>query len=267
MIVVRGLVGVVHLAGLPGDPANDGATFEDVLARARVDAEALVEGGADAVLVENFGSAPFAKGTRGARLEPHAVTALALAVRAVRDLDVPVGVNCLRNDARSAIGIAAAAGAAFVRVNVHTGAYVTDQGVIEGEAFDTLRYRSALGADHVAILADVLVKHAAPLAALTPEAATREALERGLADGVIVTGEATGAPVDEERLARVRAAAGDAPVFVGSGMTPERAATLGPLADGAIAGTWLKRNGDVRAEVDVARVRELVKALRGRFRG
>lgn len=143
------------------------------------DAEALAAGGVDGLILENFGSAPFARGTGQQRIPPHQVACLALLARACCDrFDVPVGVNCLRNDALSALGIAAAAGAGFMRVNVHTGAMVTDQGIIEGEAHRTLRYRRSLGAK-VSIYADVLVKHAQPLTPISPGQATAECIERG----------------------------------------------------------------------------------------
>jgi len=263
---VSGLIGVVHLQPMPGDPGHGGRGFGAVEERALSDAEALVTGGVDGLLIENFGSVPFAKGTEGERLPPHQVAIVALLVRECRKrFDVPIGVNCLRNDAMSALGVAAAAGGDFVRVNVHTGAYVTDQGLIEGEAHKTLRYRQSLGAADVAILADVLVKHAVPLAPLSPESATRDSVVRGLADGVIVTGEATGAAVDPELLRRVRGAADGRPVLIGSGLTPDNASLLAPLADGAIVGTSLKRDGDVSNPVDVARVRALVDAVARRF--
>ncbi|MCZ7677559.1 MAG: hypothetical protein M5U28_01790 [Sandaracinaceae bacterium] len=149
---------------MPGDPRYADAGFDAVLAAARRDAEAIARGGAAAVIVENFGSAPFPKGHPDQPTPPHQVALIALAVSECRRITgLTVGVNVLRNDARAAVGIAAACGAAFVRVNVHVGAYVTDQGLIEGRAFETLRYRRELGAE-VAILADVRVKHAAPLA-------------------------------------------------------------------------------------------------------
>jgi len=262
---VRGLIGVVHLLPLPGDPgaARAGVTrFEQIYARAEADADALVSGGVDGLIVENFGSAPFVKGCAGDRLPPHQAAALALVCRACKRLDVPVGVNCLRNDAHTALGIAAACELDFIRVNVHTGAYVSDQGLIEGEAATTLRYREALAASGVEIWADVLVKHASPLAPLEPEDATHDCLDRGLADAVIVTGSATGAPVDAELLGRVRAAAGERPVIVGSGLTPTNAPELLALADAAIVGTYFKREGAVREAVDPARVRELVARAR-----
>lgn len=263
----RGLIGVVHLPALPGDPAYQGGGFAAVEGRALQDARALAAGGVDGLILENFGSAPFRKGTHGHRIPPHQVAALALlAHRCAAESGLPTGVNALRNDAVSALGIAAAAGLDFVRVNVHTGAYVTDQGLIEGEAEQSLRYRQALAAERVAILADVLVKHATPLAPLTPTAATRDCLLRGHADAVIVTGEATGGAVQTAVLEEVVRAAEGRPVLLGSGLTPERAEELAPHVHGAIVGTWLKADGRVDRPVDEARVREMAAALRGRFR-
>ena len=264
---VSGFIGVVHLPPMPGDPLHPPMqSFQRVERHAMADAEALVAGGVDGLILENFGSAPFPTGSAGDRTPPHQVACLALLARQCQDrFDVPVGVNCLRNDAYSAVGIAAAAELDFLRVNVHTGAMVTDQGLIQGEAHRTLRYRRAVGAK-VSILADVLVKHAQPLTPLSPGQATSECLERGLADGVIVTGVGTGQPVDVKLLRQVSEAAGAAPVFIGSGLDPRSARKLCPLADGAIVGTWLKRDGQVEEPVMVSRVRELVSAVRGRWR-
>ena len=214
--------------------------------RAQADAEALVAGGVDALIVENFGSAPFVKGCAGDRIPPHQAAALAQVCAAAKVFGVPVGVNCLRNDAHTALGIAAACGLDFIRVNVHTGAYVTDQGLIEGEAASTLRYRELLRARRVQIWADVLVKHATPLAPLEPETATHDCVDRGLADAVIVTGAATGAPVDRGLLERVRGAASGRPVIIGSGLNLDNAQDLLAVADAAIVGTHFKRDGDVR---------------------
>lgn len=259
-MIPRGIIGVVHLHAMPGDPgAAEG--FEDVIAHALEDARRWKEAGASALIVENFGSAPFPKGTRGHRLPPHQVAAMTRAVERVQGVGLPVGVNCLRNDARSALGIAAACDAAFIRINVHTGAYVTDQGLIEGEADETLRYRASLGASEVAILADVLVKHASPLAPLTMTRAVEETLKRGRADAVIVSGTGTGAPVDAEVLAEARAAAGDAVVLLGSGLTPQNASALAKLADGAFVGTYAKVDGVVNDAVDVERARAVVSAF------
>lgn len=258
--MIRGVIGVVHVPAMPGDPAYERGGFEGALAWAARDAAAIAAGGAQAIVVENFGSAPFPKGTPEEPTPPQAIAALALAVHEAKRHGLPVGVNVLRNDVKSALGIAAATGAAFVRVNIHMGAYVTDQGVIEGRAYETLRYRDAIGARGVAIFADVRVKHAAPLAPRSIEAEVSDLVKRGLADAVIVTGEGTGAPVASDELERVRAAASGARVVIGSGLDEASAPRLSKLADAAIVGTWIKEDGDVRRPVDPARVARLVRA-------
>jgi membrane complex biogenesis BtpA family protein len=263
----RGLVAVIHLPAMPGDPAHDGRGSEAVIDHARRDADAIREGGIDALVIENFGSRPFPKGDARDPIPPHQVALLAIVARELRGAFSAIGINCLRNDVVSALGIAAATGADFVRVNVHVGAYVTDQGLIEGEAARSLRYRASLGAtSRIAICADVLVKHATPLAPLDPIRATEDTLDRGMADAVVVTGAATGAPADRATLEAVRRAAGDRPVLLGSGLAPDNAASLLALADGAIVGTWIKERGDVRAPVDRERVRRLVSSCAGLFR-
>jgi membrane complex biogenesis BtpA family protein len=252
------LVGVVHLLPLPGGPRGSPGR-DAVLARAIDDAAILVDGGADGIIVENLGDVPFAKG-RVAAATVAAMTVVAERIARTLPDDVALGVNVLRNDALSALGIAAAVGARFVRINVHVGAMVTDQGVIEGEAHATLAERARLGAD-VRIAADVLVKHAVPLGPWSLEDAARDTVERGLADAVIATGTGTGRPTDPEEVRRMQAAVPHTPVWVGSGLDPEQLATFPPFA-AAIVGTWLHRDGRLDAPLDPDRVRRMRDALR-----
>lgn len=248
------LIGVVHLGPLPGAPRYARGSMEAVLTHARADALAWRDGGADAVLVENFGDVPFFAGC----LPPETVAGLALALDDVLGVvgDLPTGVNCLRNDARAALGLCAATGAAFVRVNVHTGAAVTDQGVIEGRAAETLRERERLCPD-VALFADVHVKHAASLASVPLADAADDAVRRGLADALVLTGSSTGRAGATSDLAVVRERLGDVPLFVGSGFSPDEAHEKLAIADGAIVGTWAKHGGEVDEPVDPARVERL----------
>lgn len=251
------VIGMVHLLPLPGAPgwAGSMAAVED---RAVADARALVAGGTDAVLVENYHDVPF----HPAALPPETVAALAALVGLVRrEVALPVGVNALRNDARAALGAAVAGGARFIRVNVHTGTMLTDQGTIEGRAHETLRVRAALGLP-IAVLADVLVKHAVPPAGLSPARAARDAWMRGRADALVVSGAGTGETTDHQRLRSVRAAVGDAPLLIGSGLSTANAAALVPLADGAIVGSALQEHGVAGGPVDTERVRRLMEAVR-----
>ncbi len=233
--------------------------MDEILERALDDARALEEAGFDAAVVENYGDAPFPADS----LSPASVAAMAVVADRVRRecSSLRVGVNALRNDARAALGIASATGASFVRVNVHTGVSATDQGFIEGRADGTLRYRRLLGW-RVVILADVHVKHAVPISQPDIAHAARETAYRGMADGLIVTGAATGEPVDIDELRRVREAVPDRRLFVGSGATAETVQALLSVADGIIVGTSIKPDRDPSQPVDVRLARALVRAAR-----
>jgi uncharacterized protein len=253
----RALVGMVHLPALPGAPGW-GGSMQAVLDAACGDAQALQHAGFHGILIENFGDAPFA----GAAVGPVTVAALTAAVAAVlREVTVPVGINVLRNDAAAALAIAVATGARFMRVNVHTGALLTDQGWLTGQAHDTLRERARLGAN-VAILADVLVKHAVIPPGLDAGAAARDTWHRGHADALVVSGGATGEATPGSRLDAVRAAVPDAPLWIGSGLAPANAAALLARADGAIVGSAVQRDGRAGNRVDAARARALIDAAR-----
>lgn len=252
----RPLIGMVHLLPLPGSPRA--RRPEEVLRRALADARALARGGADGLLLENFGDAPFVPRD----VEPHVPALLAVAAwEARRATGLPVGVNVLRNDAKAALAAALAAGAAFIRVNVHVGTAFTDQGQIDGRAHETLRYRRALGCP-AKVFADVWVKHARPAGGGDVASAAREAAYRGQADALLVTGAETGSPPDVERLRAVRRAVPDRPVYVASGVTPEGVRAYRE-ADGFIVGTALKKGGRPEGPVDPARVRALARAIRG----
>ena len=252
------VIGMVHLPPLPGAPGFQ--SREHVRSRAISDARALASGGVDGLLVENFGDAPFFPD----EVPRHIVAELTAATKAVADgVDCPIGVNVLRNDAEAALSVAAAAGGRFVRVNCHVGAAVTDQGLLEGRAHETMRLRDRLNAD-VAILADVEVKHAEPLVDRPFAERFSEAVERGLADGIVVSGSATGAetPVERLRTAGELGREHGVPVFAGSGVTAESVPDVLEAVDGAIVGTALKAGGEVGKPVDEDRVRRLVERVR-----
>ncbi|CAA9564520.1 MAG: hypothetical protein AVDCRST_MAG70-1927 [uncultured Thermomicrobiales bacterium] len=251
------VVGVIHLPALPGSARGGTAAGMDIiLDGVRRDAAAYAAGGVSALMVENFGDVPFRKEAVG----PETIAAMTLAVAAaIAEASLPTGVNVLRNDVSAAVGIAAMTGARFVRANVYAGAALTDQGVIEGRPEEVQALIRRIGAE-VAVWADVDVKHAAQLAPRPIGELAGDAVERGLAGAVIVSGRATGAPVDMADLAAVRSGVPGCPIYVGSGARAGDAATLLTIADGLIVGTAAKRDGVVTGPVDVARVREIVAA-------
>ncbi len=251
------LIGMLHCPPLPGSPrfdGNIGAIFDRVLR----DAETLVNGGFRSLMIENFGDTPFFPESVPPVTIAH-LTAIAREVR-VRYPDIELGINVLRNDGCAALAIAHATKADFIRVNVLCGARVTDQGLIQGIAHDLLRLRSQLEATSIRILADVDVKHSAPLAARPISDEVQDVVERGHADAIIVSGSATGAEVDTEQLVQVAAAANGSPILIGSGASEHNIAALLSQAHGAIVGSSLKVGGNVMAPVDVERVKRLIGA-------
>ncbi|MEZ4649795.1 MAG: BtpA/SgcQ family protein [Candidatus Eisenbacteria bacterium] len=251
------VLGVVHLDPLPGSPGFRGK-MDEVQRRALEDARCLAELGYDGLIVENFGDAPFFKDDVPA-VTVAAMTAVIERIRA--QCELPLGVNVLRNDVHSALSIAAATGASFVRANVHVGAAVTDQGLIEGRAAETLRLRASI-APTVQIFADFRVKHAAPLVDRPWEEELADLAERGKADAVLLTGGRTGAPPDPELLARARAVIKNVPLFVASGTNMDNVAALFGVADGLIVGSALEKAGRAGNPVDPERARAFLAAAR-----
>ncbi len=250
------LIGMVHLAPLPGAPRHSGG-LDAVVRDALTDAVALTEGGCDALMVENFGDTPYFPDD-----VPNVTVASMTRVvsTVVETVDLPVGVNVLRNDALAALAVAAAAGASFIRVNVLSGSMTTDQGPITGRAAEVARAR-ATWAPGIDVFADVFVKHAVPPPGLAIEDATADLVLRAGADAVVVSGTATGFAPAADRVAAVARASAGAPVYIGSGLDPRNAATLLKHASGAIVGTTVKLDGVAANPVDPARLAELVAAV------
>jgi len=250
------LIGVVHLLPLPGSPRWDGK-LDSLIQFAVDDALAYEKGGAHAVFIENFGDVPFTKN----HVAPETIAAMTAAGRAIRAaVKLPIGFNVLRNDAQAALAICAACHGSFIRVNVHSGAMLTDQGIIEGDAYGTLRYRERV-CPSAQIFADVHVKHAVPLGDWKIEEAASDTLERGLADALIVSGTGTGKAVDLDELKRVRSACPDANILLGSGVTEKNVHLFLKHANGFIVGSSLKKDGKLANPVDPRRVAGLVRAI------
>lgn len=264
---MSGLIGVIHLPPLPGSPRFAGRvdTLVDGVIR---DAEALSAAAFDGVIIENFGDAPFFPDA----VPPVTVAAMTRCAIAVRNAapELRLGVNVLRNDVVAALSISAAlGGAAMVRANVHVAARVTDQGIIEGRAHETLRLRRELGLTKTELWCDVDVKHSAALEG-RPRSVfemTRETLGRGLADAVLVTGEGTGSSVDDQVVAAALHAADGAPVYAASGVSPEALEVLmrprdGHRLTGVIVGSWLRKDGKAGGPIDPDRALRFAAAYR-----
>lgn len=244
------LIGMVHLQPLPGSYLYDG-DLDGVIERAISDAKRLEKAGFDAIMVENFGDVPFPK-----TVDKVTVASFTAVAKTVRDeVGLPLGINVLRNDGIAAYSIAYAIKAEFIRVNVLSGVAYTDQGIIEGIAHEIAKLRKLLPSK-IKVFADVHVKHAVHF--FDFEDVIRDTVERGLADAIVVSGRATGRPVDVEKLALAKRIS-PVPVIVGSGTSYDNLPELWKHADGFIVGTWVKRDGKVENEVSFDRARKLVE--------
>jgi uncharacterized protein len=268
MNTAPGLIGVIHLPALAGAPLARGTNRDmvpaELLQRAGLnavtEAKLLEKAGFEAIILENFGDAPFYKSS----VPPETVASLAVIAAAVRESTrLQVGINVLRNDARSALAIAAVTGCEMIRVNVLSGVTASDQGLIEGDAATLLRERDRLGVS-ISIFADVHVKHARSLSSDDIALAVEETAGRGGADAVIVSGATTGRAIssgDLERAARAAREA-DVPIYIGSGASSANLAELLSHASGVIVSSALRRAGRAGAPLDARRVREFVRMFR-----
>jgi len=255
-LVIPKLVGVVHLAPLPDSP-RFGGSLAAVADAAAADAAVLAAAGFDGVIVENLGDLPLSPNPVGS-VTVAAMTRCALAAGEAAP-GLVLGVNVLRNDAEAALAIALAAGARMVRINVHTGARLTDQGIIQGQAHVTLRRRRALGLAEVALLCDVAVKHSTALAPRPIDQEAIETVERGLADAILVTGAGTGRPTQTADLAAVQAVV-NVPVLVASGATAETVADH-RAAHGVIVGSCLRASGKAGDPIDAEAAKRFAAAF------
>ncbi len=252
----RALIGMVHVQALPGTPGA-GASVDAMVAAAVMEARLYQEAGFHALGIENMHDRPYLKGTVGPEIVA-AMTAIAREIR--RAVPLPLGVQVLAGANREALAVALATGARFVRVEGFVFAHVADEGLIESGAGELLRYRRQIGAEGVAVFADVKKKHAAhALTADVDIAETARAAEFFLADGLVVTGIATGQPADAAELRAVADAVG-IPVLVGSGITARNLAEYA-AADAFIVGSSVKQGGHWSNPLDPEALRGLVRAF------
>jgi hypothetical protein len=226
----RPLLGMIHLPPLPGSPRAR-LSLDEAIDYALDEARILESAGMDGVIVENVGDAPFFRES----VPAITVAAMAVITKAVRrQTRLAVGVNMLRNACLEALSIASVVGADFIRCNVVIGAYVTDQGIIQGCSAELARLRRTLEHD-VAILGDVHVKHASPLFDVPFEDAAADLAERGGVDAVIVSGARSPDPPTFERVDAVKRAV-RLPVLIGSGIGLANAADYYARSDGLLIG-------------------------------
>lgn len=254
----RTLIAMLHLPSLPGSAVHDGTPLAVVERRTVEEALALAEAGFDALLIQNT-----ADGPPGKDADLATVAQMSAVARAVgQAVPLPLGVNVLKNGVETAFAVAAAVGAAFVRIKVYVGATLGAEGIVEGRAQAALRERRRLGLDHVAILADILDRTSRPLVEMPLAELADWAVRHGRADGLVVTGRDPAGTLSMLAELRGPRLSASTPLIVGGGATPQNAAELLRRADGLIAGSALKEVPDYGAPISRERARAFVLAAR-----
>ncbi|MEA2071379.1 MAG: BtpA/SgcQ family protein [Asgard group archaeon] len=262
------IIGMIHLKPLPGSP-NHSLSIPEIIAAAVDDFNALVMGGIDGVLIENYHDNPY----HATECDTYTNSIITLIVKALQKrTNIPIGINILRNACSDALKIAQITNADFIRCNIFTGAYVTDQGIIQGCArkLQTIKKNWSLRLENnytnTLIFADVFCKHATPIASRNINYEIADAFNRGLADAIIITGNKTGEPIDLETLQNLYQENKSSPIILGSGLTSDNAEQLLEYADGAIVGTFTKKDHLIEKPVDTKNVQKLMKIIEEKWR-
>lgn len=249
---------MVHVGALPGTPRG-AKSIPELAAAAVNEARLYARAGVDAILLENMHDAPYLNGRVGPEIVA-AMTAVGTAVRA--QVPLPLGVQILAAANIEALAVALAIGAEFVRVENFAYAHVADEGLMPmAAAGPLLRYRRAIGAEGIRIFSDIKKKHASH--ALTADIDLAEAAATAKfcgADGLIVTGPATGRAADPHELRALRPTA-SLPVWIGSGVTADNVEQYWALADGFIVGSAFKRGGAWANPLDGRRVQQFMAVV------
>jgi membrane complex biogenesis BtpA family protein len=248
---------MAHLPPLPGTPLYDErAGVSGIVDAVRADLELLLAAGVDGVMFCNEGDRPYEL-----QVGPEAVATMGRVVAELAPRDRPFGVDVLW-DARAALAVAVATGAAFMR-EVTTGVYESDMGIWSTDAAGLLRERRRLGADAVCVLMNVTPEFASPLGRRTVAEVARSAVVSSLADAILVSGPMAGSEPSLDTLTEAsEAVAGAVPVLVNTGAKSTNVAEFLRVADGAIVGSDLKVDGSTWNPVDRARVERFLAAAR-----
>lgn len=255
----KSIIGMVHVGALPGSPKHRNSISE-IIAKAVEDARNLQQAAVDAILIENMHDRPYLNRVVGPEIVS-SMTAVAFALRS--EIKIPLGIQILAGANREALAVALAAGFDFIRAEGFVFGHLADEGMMNSDAGELLRYRKSIGADHVQIFTDIKKKHSShSLSADVSIAETAKAAEFFLSDGVIVTGTSTGEKASLEELNEVRKSV-QIPVLIGSGIDAYNIGDYWDLADGFIVGSSLKFDGRWENDVDPDRVSKLMKATAG----
>ncbi len=251
------VIGMIHLKALPGTPKNS-LNSSEIIRAALEEADIYTKAGIDAIMIENMHDVPYLKGNVG-----HEVSSLMTLIGYLikQRTQLPVGIQILAGANLEALAAAKAAGLDFIRAEGFVFAHVADEGFIEAQAGELLRYRKNINAEEIAIFTDIKKKHSSH--SITNDVSlldTAKAAKFFLSDGIIITGNHTGVSASVEELNSLKDLA--TPVLIGSGITKDNVADYWPLCDGMIVGSYFKKEGYWENELEYNRISEFMKLVK-----
>ncbi len=252
------LIAMIHTAALPGTPKY-GGNFDEIVRKAVDEALLYQSLGIPALMIENMHDVPYLNRVAG----PEITAAMSIIGYEVKQkTGLPVGIQILAGANREALAAALAAGLDFVRAEGFVYGHLADEGWMDADAGELLRYRKNISAENILIFTDIKKKHGShALSADLSVADFARAAEFFLSDGLIVTGTETGQPASPEDLSSLQGQT-RLPVLIGSGITAGNLPEYFSLADGFIVGSYLKKDGKWFNAPDAKRVEKITDIWR-----
>lgn len=251
----KAIIGMVHVQALPGTPKHQ-LSVNQIIDLALEEALIYKKAGIDSIMIENMHDVPYLKNRVGHEVST-TMTLIANAIK--KETNLPIGIQILAGANKEALAVAKSANLDFIRAEGFVFAHTADEGIIEAQAGDLLRYRKKIDADHIAVFTDIKKKHSSH--AITNDISlldTAKAARFFLSNGVIITGNHTGSEASIEELQELKTTL-DFPVFVGSGITKDNITNYLPVADAFIVGSYFKENGYWENKLSYDRIAEFME--------
>ncbi|NOZ46978.1 MAG: BtpA/SgcQ family protein [Chlorobi bacterium] len=251
------IIGMIHLQALPGTPFNKFSP-KVIIEKAVEEAKIYLDYGIDSILIENMHDLPYLNRNIG-----HEITSLMsiIGYEIKKITNLPIGIQVLAGANMQAISVAYSANLDYIRAEGFVFAHIADEGLMNADAAELLRFRKQIGAGHILVFADIKKKHSSH--SITKDLSILETAKAAIfskCDGVIITGNATSEPIHFNELEQL-AQNIDFPIIAGSGITKKNIATYYPHCDAFIVGSYFKKDGLWSNEIDKKRIMDLMKIV------
>ena len=249
------IIAVLHLPPFPGSGHPDRKSMQEIREFALRNTEMAVKAGIQALFLQDLGDHPVSR-----PIPAHIVAGMSVVGSWIRQEfpDLQLGISLLGHGAREPLAIAQAIGARFVRLKVYVGATVKAEGLLEGCASEAIQYRHQIGADDIAIFADVYDRTGEPLGRQPLVEEVRQATVFGRADAVVLTGKT----FDEtlSMISEISRSDLNPPILIGGGVNAGNLKEALRVADGVIVSSAFKSiSGFTRESLQVDWEEEKIK--------